>query len=351
MANVIPLAVSGQIQVTQPCILMAIVNSTPYYLVTDLNGIPYFQPLYQDVNTGLAVFQDFAAHVTVAIGGKAGGTTTVQIGNIATSHGGNFQLDPTILKIVAAGTFPNGNTLIPIEALSYSTPGLVACGYQYVITGGYGFFTTTNWSATPNSQSINLVAQQPPTTGFYVFPVTGLYDSTGKPTTTTVFTAIYNDVLGKNNNIFLFTSQAAFEVTGGVPYYFCPNSSCGPLCYGLCTGQFTNCIFQKNQQFKCAIGASTQCKVLALLPFLIPLLILLLAFFILFFTSRRPHTHQSTGETHNPYGAEMRTKVAMAVIVGLMVVLLLVVFGLAFADTSASNWYLRKVCSLSGDFH
>lgn len=349
MADVLPLAVSGEIQVTQTCILMAVVNSTPYYLVTDINGIPYFQPLYQDVTTGLAVFSDSAARVRVSIGNKSG-VTSVQIVNLAKDHGGEFRLDPTILKIVAADNPSSNNSLIPIEKLSYATSSLIACGYQYVITGGYGFFTTTNWSANPNQQSINLVAQQPPTTGFYVFPVDGLYDNTGKPTSTTVFTAIYNDVLGKTAQTPLFTSQAAYEVTGGTPYYFCADSSCGPLCYGLCSGQFNNCMFTKNQQFMCAIGVSAKCKVLALLPFLIPIFLLIIGLFILVFASKYSHTHALTGARHHVYSMDLRTQVIAGVMIGLMVILTVIVLALSFVDTNASNWYLRKVCSLSGEF-
>jgi hypothetical protein len=100
MANVVPLVVSGEVGPTQKSILMTIVNNQPYYLVSDLDKTPYFQPLYQDVGTGLAVFNQFATRVIVNIASRGrAGETAMKISESDTSR--QFVVDPSTKRIIA----------------------------------------------------------------------------------------------------------------------------------------------------------------------------------------------------------------------------------------------------------
>ncbi len=356
MANVVPLAVSGQVLPTQESMLMAIVDSTPYYLVSDINGTPYFQPLYQDVTTGLAVFSNSATRLTVALGPRNSNQTTVVI----TGHSGAFLVDKTILRIVAPGSIASASSLIPIEKLSYADPSLVACGYQYVIdtlTGGPGiprFYITNNWSATPNAQAIGSLAQLPAVNSFYVFPISGLVDSSGKPASADVFTTIYNDVLGKTAETFLFSSRDAWLAGAGEPYYFCADSSCGPLCLGTCNGQYQECQRLKNSNFACIVTVSARCKILAMLPFLIPAVISMIVFFAVFLQSKYRQHHAVTGMPipGAPRVYRFNTRVKIFLVANLLFsgILVLVMLLMTVIHTDAVSLYLRRVCRLTGEY-
>ncbi len=333
---------------------MTIVDATPYYLVTDVAGNPYFQPLYQDVSTGLDVFKNFATNVTVSIGARSGADNTVVITNMKTPGGGHFVIDPNSLRIVASTSAPGGSAVILIEPLSYTDPNLIATGYQYVLDKGVKFLITTNWSSTPNTQSIGSVSQQPPVNSFYIYPVEGLIDSQGKPASISVFSAIYDDVVGRTPETFLFTSHAAWEAGAGQPYYYCADSSCGPLCFGTCGGRYSGCQRLKDNNFACRISVSTTCKVLALLPFMIPTILCMIAFMIIFFRSKRINVRATEGGTiHDIHYRHVFTtgiKVALSVLIAIPALLLITMIILASVDTQGSSWYLRSVCRLSGDY-
>jgi hypothetical protein len=194
-----------------------------------------------------------------------------------------------------------------------------------------------------------------PATSFYVFPVENLYDNKGLPTTTNVFTVIYNDVLGRSQDVFLFSSEDAFKIGDGLPYAYCPDSSCGPLCFGTCKGEYTNCRRGFDQNFGCLITVSWQCKTLALLPFLIPTVLCLITAIILILKSKfMPASKSPTAFLPIPrrkvYGFSRKTKITVSVLFIIAAILCIIMLILATVDTEASDWYLRRVCAISGDY-
>jgi hypothetical protein len=352
MANIVPLAVSGQIGPTQLCLVMTIIDATPYYLVTDIAGIPYFQPIYQDVSTGLAIFSTNATRATVTIGARG---TNDGISTTITEKGhGPFLVDPNSSKIVAANSIASGSSLIPIEPISYINPGMVTCGYNYVLSNSVSFFISTNWSATPNAQSISNIQQLPtPANSFYVFPTDGLYNNKGEQTSD-VFTVIYNDILGKGPGTFLFTSYQAYQYGAGIPFYYCAKSQCGPNCFGQCNGKYEGCERMKDDTFSCGIEASATCKILAVLPFLLPAVISFLTFFIIFLTSKYARRHPTTGRimigAPKKYILDLRTKIILIVLLLIPAVLCIISLVLVTVDNEATNRYLRVVCAITGEF-
>lgn len=359
MDSVIPLVISGQVLPTQASILMTIIDNAPYYLVTDIAGNPYFQPLYQDVTTGLDVFTQFAARVTIALGARQGNNNSAVITNLKPPGVGNFLANPLLLKIVAPNSISNAVAIIPIAPLSYKNPGLVACGYEYIMEEGYGFYVTTNWSPTPNTQAIASLQQVDPARGFYVFPVEGLVDSNGNAATTTAFSAIYNDVLGKTLETFLFSSSDARSIGQGEPYYFCADGKCGPGCFGTCArGQSNNCIRlkDKNMNFVCLVGPSTTCKVIALLPFMVPLIICIIAITVVFLTSKKMVRRSLPGNDgpghtiRKEYVVTRKSKILVCSLAAVIVILIIVMMIMACLDNGGSNAYLKAICKTTGDY-
>lgn len=344
MANTIPLVVSGQVGSTQPSIIMTLVNSVPYYLVTDANNIPYFQPLYQDVTTGLAVFEQSASRVSVAVGNALGGSFAI-ISEL-TIPGGPFLVDPTLFRVIAPGPASSGSPSIPIETLSYTDTSLVACGYQYILANQVLFYISANWSANPGAQSIASIQLLPPTNSFFVFPIDGLYGSDGKPSSSDVFTAIYNDIIGKTATTFFFSNYDAYRAGAGEPFYYCPTSVCGPSCFGTCNGQYSGCYRLKDLSFSCNIGASTSCKILSLLPFMIPILICLIAFAIVFFTNKEAH---HPGGPKNPVFPK-NIKILLSALMIIPAILCIVLILISVPDTSISSSYLKAICRTTGDY-
>lgn len=331
MANIFPIAVSGQISPSQETILMTVVNSSPYYLVTDSAGIPYFQPLFQDPNTGLAPFKTFSTKVQVQLGNSPP-NFFVAITDLLL---GKFIADTSSLRIVNPNSPASGTTQIPLTPLTYLDPGLVTCGYEYVLSGNMQFFLTNVWSATPNSQSVSAL---PTTTvnSFYVFPISGLIDQQGKPASSDIYTVIYNDVLGITPSSFLFTDTQAYHIGLAEPFQFCPDSKCGPGCFGLCGGKYQGCDRNKDLTFSCATSVSAVCKFLATLPFVGLTLLCLIIFLVLLFKSK----DHITGR----YAPTRNTKIGMSVLVMIPSLACIAMLIILTANTNASNHYIHLMC-------
>lgn len=351
MANIVPLVVSGSINATQSCIVMSIIDATPYYLVTDINGVPYFQPLYQDVSTGLSVFTASAVRVTVTI---ASGYSVVMT-NLSSKIGIGqpFLVNNSIARVVQPGTTGGGTTsAIPIEALTYSDPTLVACGYEYIMINSVQFFLSNNWSATPNSLSVNAMPVSS-TLSFYVFPVDNLINSAGQSVSEQVFKNLYDDVLGLATDKFFFSSYEAYLIGNGSPFEYCSDSSCGPTCFGLCgnQGSYINCNRQKNLTFQCSVEVSVLCKFLAILPYLIIMLISLIAFTIIFIRGRQ---HQVVGHVSSSSATKFTmtrgTKIALVVTIAIPAITCIVMLLIASVGTDTANRYMRFVCGNTGDY-
>lgn len=347
MANLIPLAVSGEIASSQPCILMSIVDATPYYLVSDVNGVPYFQPLYQDPSTGLSVFIQFATRVTVSLGIRPTGNTVL----ISVIGKGSLLIDPTIGRIIQPGNPAGTTTAIPLEPVSYRDSYLVACGYEYVLDQGLRFYLTDNWSATPNSMSINSIPSAT-TLSFYVFPVEGLVNDRGLPAGDSVFKTIYNDVLGKVTDTFLFSSQAAYLVGNGSPFQYCSNSACGPNCFGLCSGQYVDCNRQKNQTFACSVEVSPLCKFLSILPFMVPTLFCIIAFAVILARVRYHHpvTKVKLSAPLANYHLTRGVRITLVVLIMIPAVLCLIMILIATVGTNSANLYMRRICAVTNEY-
>lgn len=349
MSNIVPIVISGQIAVNQTSILMSIIDNTPYYLVADINGVPYFQPLYYDVNVGEAVFASSAARVRLALSAIGGEQRTVTITNIAAPPvGGDYIVDVTTRRVIAPRSLSTGIPGIPIEDFKYLDPTLIACGYQYTLDQDYRFFLTDTWYPNPGAQAIASIATS--TSGnFYVFPVEGVVDALGMPADSIVFSTIYQDVLGIKPAAFLFSSIAAKNAGAGLPYQFCSVTQCGPDCYGLCNGEYPDCHRQFNETFACSVEVSPSCKALFTLPFLAVMGLFLIGFFVVLYRVRHNHKIAGRPATGNfAYAMPLSSKIWLAATMFGAVAVCIVLLLLISLDSATVDSTIRRYCAPVG---
>lgn len=353
MANVVPLVVSGEIMMGQACILMSIIGNVPCYLVSDVNSFPYFQPLFQDPSTGLPAFKQYATQVTVALNSTAGITTQTQA--IITPTGGtafnSYCVDPSLL--IVGPNAASGSPNIPINNLNYFNHTLVACGFRYNIGNSVAFYYTSTWYANPSAQAITGITTAK-TTSFFVFPVTGLYDTSGNPAVVTVFDAVYNDILGITPTTLLFSNLDAYQAGAGQPFQYCENGSCQSFCFGQCSGKYTECHRLTNGNFACPINVSSGCKLVAMLPFLAGLFVFGgAAVWII----ERQHYHNrkalkedlAEGKALKPVYKMSTTKMVIVALLFILTCLdVATALVLVGANASWANSYVRGVCSPVG---
>lgn len=340
MANIVPLVVSGEITSSQICLLMSIVGNTPYYLVHDVAGIPYFQPLFQDPSSGLDVFTASASRVLVTIGPRASAQISAVITDVSVApFAGRYLTNTTINRVIAPNSSSAGLPQIPIEAVGYQNPNLVACGFAYTLANNVTFFLSTNWYPNPEAQSIGAISSPTESANsFFVFPISGLINSLGLPATSSVFKVIYDDVLGKTVDEFLFTSFAAYQAGAGSPYQYCAVGGCGPNCYGTCgtTGKYDSCNRMKDQTFECSINVTWKCKILASLWFLVPVVFGNLLFWSIFFYDR--YERKKSLPIIRPMSRGVKITLCVIGVAMALVLMILMIVGLSNTNL-VNRWY------------
>lgn len=348
MANIVPLVISGAItQATQDCIVLSVVDSIPYYMVIDRNGIPYFQPLYFDPAQGLEVFTNNATRVTVALSVSAS-NYAMTITSLDKNFPGAFQVNHDINRVVAPGSVRSTDGIIPLEFSKIAgKDNVVACGFQYVLEGDVRFYLTKTWYSNPSSQSVGSIPTDV-ANNFYVFPVKGVVDSQKQPADSLVFPTLYNDVLGIKPLSFLFSSLDAWNAGAGLPYQYCTVTPCAPTCLGVCNNSYAGCKRHgKDNNFQCVIDVSPRCKAVISSFFLVPAFILMIVFAVIFFRSKKHNARAGYLTTPGQEFAMSRpTKITLAVIGSLVALLIMIMLILVFSNSESVETSIEKTCSV-----
>lgn len=342
--TIIPLVISGSVSPTQPCIMMHINNNSLYYLVLDINKVPYFQPLYSTPGTGGDVFQNFSEEVIVTIGfSQDKNNVTCSIKGVK-EETKNFSVNAAN-QITAFD--PALSSQIPMYNPTFADPTLLACGRQYSLKSPVAFLITDSWSNTPNSRSVQNISVFT-ASNFYLFPTQGLINSSGNPSKITAQAAIYQDAVSSlGGDVYLFSNQDAYNIGRGSPFSYSLDGNCDLNTFGKCNGNYNNCIRKENENFECTNSVSAGCKAVFSMIFVVPILVFMILFVVIFFKVGKKPADVPPGLRHNRLAHTRNTKILLAFLLIIPLILIIVMAALLASNTSGVNSAISGVCGVS----
>lgn len=256
-SNIAPPVVSGRIAPNSASVITTVIGKIPYYLTSDVNGIPFFMQFQKNSSTsGLDTFVNYALQVIVVL---SVGLTTPQITFQSVANNQYYIVHPG-LSYVGAPDPQSQVLLIPLTSVSGADNGLLAVGRSYTFMSPIHFLVLNDNITNPNA--VNITTMSPSeTSSFFVTQVKNLVDTNGNPATVDILPSLYSYYTGTSSVTAYFFTSAQDAANGSyIPYSFCPTSVCGPNCIGPCGGDYTQCKREvDNGNFSCSNGDYSVC--------------------------------------------------------------------------------------------
>lgn len=256
-SNIVPPVVSGRIAPNSASIITTVIGKVPYYLTSDVNGIPFFMQFQKNSSTsGLDTFVNFALQVIVVL---SVGLTTPQM-TFQSASNNQYYVVHHGLSYVGAPDPQSQVSLIPLTSVSGADNGLLAVGRSYTFMSPIHFLVLNDNITNPNS--VNITTMSPSeTSSFFVTQVKNLVGTDGNPATVDILPSLYSYYTGTSSVTAYFFTSAQDAANGSyIPYSFCPTSVCGPNCIGPCGGDYSQCKREvDNGNFSCSNGDYSVC--------------------------------------------------------------------------------------------